>query len=177
MVEEDTRSFADERRRLLGELELERNQLMRNIETCRIRDIERPIVGDWSLKDITGHVTTWEAELTSALGEAREGQRPAILDFENAHIDAWNQDHIERTRSLTFWSVLDQLQAGRERLLSLLAGFDDAALGEAGRVPNRLVLAIVEHDREHWRHIAAYLAGMAGVRERTPTSSQAASSI
>ena len=32
MAEEDTRGFADEKRRLLGELELERNQLLRNIE-------------------------------------------------------------------------------------------------------------------------------------------------
>ena len=174
MVEDDTRSFVDERRRLLGELELERNQLMRNIETCRIRDIERPIIGDWSLKDITGHVSAWEAELISALREARAGRRPALLDFEDAHVDAWNQDRVERLRSLTFWSVLELLKAGRARLLALLAEFDDDALGEDGRVPNRLVRVIVEHDREHWRQIAAYLAGMSGVRASAAASGEAA---
>ena len=59
---------ADERRRLLGELELERNQLMRNIETCRIRDIDRPFIGSWSLKDIVGHIASWEAEKVTARG-------------------------------------------------------------------------------------------------------------
>ena len=39
---------------------------MRNIETCRIRDIERPFIGEWSLKDIVGHVASWEAEAVSA---------------------------------------------------------------------------------------------------------------
>lgn len=163
MAEEDTRGFADERRRLLGELELERNQLMRNIETCRIRDIERPIIGEWSLKDIVGHVATWEAEFAAALREARDGRRPALLDAET-YDDAWNGDHVERKRSLTFWSALEQLKAGRARLLALLDGFGDDALGETGRVPNRLARAVAEHDREHWRLIAAYLAGMPGVR-------------
>lgn len=168
MPEDDTRSFADDRRRLLGELELERNQLLRNIETCRIRDIDRPMIDEWSLKDIIGHVASWEAEVVSALRDVQEGRRPAILDFEEERTDAWNQDHAERKRSLTFWSVLEQLKAGRERLLAIVAEFDDDAIGEEGRVPNQLLQVVAQHDREHWHVIAAYLAGMAGVRESTP---------
>ncbi len=167
MPEDDTRSFADDRRRLLGELELERNQLLRNIETCRIRDIERPMIDEWSLKDIVGHVASWEAEIVSALRDVRQDRRPAILDFENARVDAWNQDHVERKRSLTFWSVLEQLRAGRERLLAIVAEFEDDAIGEEGRVPHRLLQSVAQHDREHWHVIAAYLAGMSGVREAT----------
>ncbi len=170
MAEDDTRSFADDRRRLLGELELERNQLLRNIETCRIRDIERPMIGDWSLKDIIGHVASWEAEVVSALRDVREGRRPALLDFDEERTDAWNRDHAERKRSLTFWSVLEQLKAGRERLLAVVAEFEDAAIGEEGRVPNQLLRVVVQHDREHWRVIAAYLAGMPGVRETAAAS-------
>ena len=163
--EGDARSFADDRRRLLGELELERNQLLRNIETCRIRDIERPMIDEWSLKDIVGHVASWEAEIVSALRDVRESRRPAILDFENDRVDAWNQDHVERKRSLTFWSVLEQLKAGRQRLLAIVEEFGDDAIGEEGSVPNRLLQSVARHDREHWRVLAAYLAGMSGVRE------------
>lgn len=165
MPEDDTRSFADDRRRLLGELELERNQLLRNIETCRIRDIDRPMIDEWSLKDIIGHVASWEAEVVSALLDIQEGRRAAILDFDEERTDAWNQDHVERKRSLTFWSVLEQLKAGRERLLATVAQFDDAAIGEEGRVPNQLLQVVANHDKEHWHIIAAYLAGMPGVRE------------
>ena len=165
MAEDDTRSYVDDRRRLLGELELERNQLQRNIETCRIRDIERPMIDEWSLKDIVGHVASWEAEVVSALLDIQEGRRPAILDFDEERTDAWNQDHVERKRSLTFWSVLEQLKAGRERLLATVAEFDDAAIGEEGRVPNQLLQVVANHDKEHWHIIAAYLAGMPGVRE------------
>ena len=71
-MDDDARALADERRRLLHELEVERNQLIRNIETCRIRDIDRPFIGDWSLRDIVGHVSSWEAEVVTAFRDIRE---------------------------------------------------------------------------------------------------------
>src|SRR5215204_5751373 len=76
MADDDVRLRADERRRMLNELEVERNQLIRNIETCRIRDIDRPFIDKWSLKDIVGHVASWEAEVVTALREMREGRTP-----------------------------------------------------------------------------------------------------
>ncbi|MFN8616112.1 MAG: hypothetical protein U0837_03365 [Dehalococcoidia bacterium] len=39
MTDDDARVLTDERRRLMHELEVERNQLIRNIETCRIRGL------------------------------------------------------------------------------------------------------------------------------------------
>ena len=112
-----------------------------------------------------------EAEVVSALLDIQEGRRPAILDFGEERTDAWNQDHVERKRSLTFWSVLEQLKAGRERLLATVAEFDDAAIGEEGRVPNQLLQVVANHDKEHWHIIAAYLAGMPGVREASAAGS------
>ncbi len=170
MSDDNTRTLADERRRLLGELELERNQLVRNVETCRIRDIDRPFIGDWSLKDIVGHVASWEAEVVSALRELREGKRPLLLDFENASLDTWNRDHVERKRDLNFSSVLEQLRGGRHRLMDEIEEIADDDLAEEGSVQRRMIRSLTDHDREHWHAIAAKLAGMAGVRSTGPVS-------
>lgn len=170
MAEDDVRSLADERRRLLGRLEMERNQLVRNVETCRIRDIDRPFIGHWSLKDIVGHVASWEAEVVSSLRELREGRRPALLDFDNAKLDEWNNDHVERKRDLSPWSVFEQLRGGRGRLLEELTHLSDEDAATEGNVQHRLILSIIDHDREHWHHIAAHLAGMEGVRRTGPES-------
>ncbi|WP_322795979.1 DinB family protein [Tepidiforma sp.] len=164
MSDDDARSQADERRRLLAELELERNQLLRNIETCRIRDIERPFIGEWSLKDIVGHVATWEAEVVTALREISEGRRPRLYDFDRGRLDEWNQEHVERKRSLDFWSVLGQLRDGRQRLLEAIARFPDDLLADETSPVRRLVHSVIDHDREHWHGIAARLAGMEGAR-------------
>ena len=164
MSDDNARTNADERRRLLAELELERKQLIRNIETCRIRDIERPLIDQWSLKDIVGHVATWEAEVVTAFLELREGHRPRLLDFADSTINHWNQDHVDRKRDLNFWSVYEQLKGGRHRLLDELAQVSDEDLSVEGSIHTRLVQSTIDHDREHWHHIAAKLAGMAGAK-------------
>ena len=169
-MEDNERSGADERRRLLGELELERKQLIRNIETCRIRDIDRPFVGEWSLKDIVGHVASWEAEVVTALRELRDGKRPAVLDFHEELLDVWNRDHVERKRDLNFWSVMEQLRGGRVRTLEDLTFVTNGQLTVEGSVHLKLVHSLIDHDRSHWHEIAARLAGMAGARPTGPGS-------
>ena len=170
MSDDDATSFSDERRRILGELELERKQLIRNIETCRIRDIERPFIGEWSLKDIVGHVASWEAEVVSAMRDLREGRRPALLDFNQATLDAWNPDQVERKRDLNVWSLLEQLKGGRQRLLEEVALVADDDLAEGGTPARSFLQALIDHDREHWHAIAALLAGMPGARHTGPVS-------
>jgi hypothetical protein len=93
-VDDDARALADERRRLLHELEVERNQLIRNIETCRIRDIDRPFIGDWSLRDIVGHVSSWEA---SRFRISAKSDAPS-LRLRQRQADEWNRDYAERKR-------------------------------------------------------------------------------
>lgn len=170
MPDDDSRGYADERRRLLHSLDVEHGQLMRNIETCRIRDIERPFIGSWSLKDIVGHVASWEAEVVAAFRELKEGKRPALLDFDESTLDEWNRDHVERKRDLDFWSVLTQLQGGRGRLLKVIEGVSDEDLTAEGSTYARLVQSAIDHDREHWHGIAAALAGLEETRRTGPRS-------
>ena len=167
---DDMRGAADERRRLLHSLEVERNQLIRNIETCRIRDIDRAFIGEWSLKDIVGHVASWEAEVVSGLRDVKRGKRPAVLDFDDSTTNAWNQDHVERKRGLEFFNVMDQLKGGRERLLEALDDVSDEELTAESSLYGELVETVIEHDREHWHQIAATLAGLERVRPTGPRS-------
>ena len=164
MADDDVLVLADERRRLLQRLEMEFHQVIRNVEACRIRDIERPFIGEWSLKDIVGHLASWEAEVVTALRELREGRRPSVVDFDQTKLDEWNNDHVERKRDLNFFSVLEQLRGGHMRLLEELDLVGDEDLATEGSVHHRLVLSVIDHDREHWHEIAAQLVGAEGVR-------------
>ncbi|MEZ4492988.1 MAG: DinB family protein [Dehalococcoidia bacterium] len=164
MTDDETTGYADERRRLMVVLERERNQLIRNIETCRIRDIDRPFIGEWSLKDIVGHISSWEAEVVVSIRQVRDGQSPDLLRFAPSRVPEWNADHVERKRSLHFWDLFQQLQAGRKRLLEEVAQLTDEQIGADGAVAGLLLQATLDHDRHHWHDIAAKLAGMAGAR-------------
>lgn len=171
-MDDTPRTLADERRRLLGELEVERNQVWRNIEWCRIRDIDRPFAGEWSLRDIVGHLASHEAEVVSAFRDLREG-RPTGY-FEIVDLDRWNHDHVERKRSVDFWSLLEQLRGSRTHLMDELDAVSDELLTDETSMQHRLVRSVIDHDREHWHEIAARLAGMEGARLTSPERNPAA---
>ena len=174
-MEEDSRSFSDERLRLLHEMEVERNQLVRNIETCRIRDIEHRFIDDWSLKDIVGHINSRESEVVAGFHDLKNGKPPESLDLDQERTNDWNQDHVERKRSIPFWSLYEQFHGGRERLLAEIGEVSDEDLGTEGSIHNQLARSVIDHDREHWHQIAAQLAGMGGVRKRSMSARQDAS--
>ena len=164
MAENDTRTHADERRRLIGQLEKDRAQLLRNIETCRIRDIESPIVGEWSLKDIVGHISYWETTITVNLINLREGRDTSsqIFTISESELQLLNEENVSRRRPDLFWQLLDELNEGRGTLMSEVSLLTDNDLGEDGTKERDLVSAVFMHEREHWRLIAAYLAGLGG---------------
>jgi len=169
MTDDDVRSRADERRRLLNELELERKQLIRNIETCRIRDIDRPFIGARSLREIVAHCSAWEGAVADAVSDLRRG-RPHATDGLIGSIECWVDG--PPGSSAPFWQAIEELSSGRARLHTELAGLSDEDLMADGSVFLRLLTRLVAHDREHWHEIAAVLAGMAGTRkpelEKTP---------
>lgn len=168
MAEDDPRSLVEERRLIIGRLELEFNQLVRNVETCRIRDIDRPFIDEWSLKDIVGHVATWEAEVLKALRELREGRHPELFDFDESLLDHWNQDRVDRKRELGFQSVFEQLHGGHQRLLEEIELLSDDDVATIGSVHNKLIQGTIDHLVEHWHDIAAKLAGMEAARPVSP---------
>ena len=166
MVENDTRTYSDERRRLIGQLEKDRAQLLRNIETCRIRDIEIPIVGGWSLKDIIGHVVFWETQKTEQLTALREENKISFLKQTTEEVDELNKKNVLRRRQDVFWEILAELNDGRHKLMLEINLLSDDQLGADGAVERNLVSAVSLHDRDHWRPIAAYLAGLGSPIEK-----------
>src|SRR6266508_4145478 len=69
---------------------------------------EPGVTGDWSVKDILGHVTTWEEEALKYLPLIIKGGRPPqYITF--GGIDAFNAQKTEQKRSLSFSEILRQL--------------------------------------------------------------------
>jgi hypothetical protein len=159
VTDDDVRVRADERRRLLAEFELERNQLIRNIETCRLRDITGPFIGAWSILDIIEHVASGEEEAAASLRAFRGGAAQTAPEF------ACDAAPVVAERNLSqLWPALERLRQTREGILAAMGEFSDDELTAEGSFPPALVTACKDHDKLHWHEIAAKLAGMAGVR-------------
>jgi hypothetical protein len=167
---DDTPGYKDERRQVLAALDVDRNQLLRNVQMSRVRDIENAYIGDWSVKEIVAPVAAWEREVVTALQEARAGKHPAIMEFEESTLDAWNAAKLAERGDFTLGEALNDLNASRQALIGEIELFLDEDVYKPESLVRYLLEAVSGHDREHWRELAAKIAGMAGARPETSVS-------
>ncbi len=75
--------------------------------------------GEWTAKDILGHITSWDDVTVEALRSIAINEPSAvevIIDF-----DAWNDAQAARKRPEPLSVILDRLAAARGEILTLVA--------------------------------------------------------
>lgn len=109
---------------------------------------EPGVTGDWSVKDILAHVTTWEEEALKYLPLILAGGRPPRY-VRYGGIDAFNARMTEEKRDLSLHEVLRQLDDTHRRLLDLVQRTDEAQLRSDTRFRHRLRLDTYSHYPQH----------------------------
>lgn len=122
--------------------------------------VRRPAVGEWSVKDVLGHVAAWEAVTVNGIAQFMRGEGPVFLIVDD--VDAWNAEQALLRRDRTLAEVKDELIATRRELLDLVTALPDEAFERLMPPPDRhraipwVLHIIAEHDREHWAGLMAY---------------------
>lgn len=109
---------------------------------------EPGVSGDWSVKDVLAHVTTWEAEALQHLPVILDGGRPRRY-VTYGGIDAFNALMTAEKQALSLAQVLRQLDETHGRLLDLVAHLPEDQLGAGSRVRRRLRLDTYGHYPQH----------------------------
>ncbi|HIE37753.1 MAG TPA: DUF664 domain-containing protein [Anaerolineae bacterium] len=114
----------------------------------------RRVCGEWTLKDVLGHVADWEWLGVEGLRHMAAGQPPRVEHVED--VDAWNQAHAEARREQPWDDVWADFHAARQALLTVLEGVDQADMGRLfpapwaeSCTPYAWVFIYIAHDREH----------------------------
>ena len=109
--------------------------------------------GEWSLKDILGHVTTWEAELLTYLPVIQAGERtPRYKDLYGG-IDAFNAIKTAEKRDLTLEAIRLQMQKTHSRVLALLESVPEEYFLKENRLRKRIRWDTYGHYKEHTKSI------------------------
>jgi len=120
---------------------------------------EPGVTGDWSMKDILAHVTTWEQEALKYLPLIMEGGRPPrYVRF--GGIDAFNAQMMEQKRHLSLSEVRRQMAATHRQLVDLIKSAPEGQFTRETRFRRRLRLDTYRHYPEHAEAIRQW-------RERT----------
>jgi hypothetical protein len=114
-------------------------------------------MGDWSVKDILAHVTTWEEEAIKYLPLILQGGRPPRYSIEYHGIDAFNALRTEQKRRFSLSEVLRQLEETHCRLIDYLQSVPEEQFTRETRFRRRLRLDTYSHYPLHAQAIREWL--------------------
>ena len=106
--------------------------------------MEPGVTGDWSVRDILGHVITWEEEALKYLPLIlNAGRPPRYIQF--GGIDAFNAQMAELKRDLALSDILRQLDETHDRLIDYLQSVPEEQFTGETRFRRRLRLDTYSH--------------------------------
>jgi hypothetical protein len=112
-------------------------------------------IGEWSVKDILSHVTTWEREALKYLPLIAEGGRPPRY-ARYGGIDAFNAQMMEQARRLSLQQALADLDHTHQRLVDFVQEAPPKWLEGQTRFRRRLRLDTYGHYPLHATAIRAW---------------------
>ena len=149
---------------------MNRQQLLQRLETAwsafnesyaglpDARLTEPGVTGDWSVKDVLTHVTTWEEETLKYLPVIASGDRTPRYASQGG-IDAFNARVTEKKRSLSLAEVRRQLDETHRRLLAFLEETPNELFVTETRFRRRLRYDTWGHYSEHAEAIREWRLG------------------
>lgn len=121
--------------------------------------LEEPgVTGNWSVKDILAHVTTWEEEALKYLPLILSGGRPPRYSVMYGGLDAFNARMTEQKRRLTTAEVLRQLAETHRQLVEYVEGAPEEAIKSETPFRHRLRLDTYSHYPIHTKMIREWRA-------------------
>jgi hypothetical protein len=120
--------------------------------------MQSAVSGDWTPKDIAGHITTWETDSLRAALEWAQGRDHTPLDADPSwSLDAWNAEQVAAKHDEPVALVFAEFGTTHTRLVSLLTMLPEPVLTQGERM-EKLTGDTWHHYREHRLALEAWLA-------------------
>ena len=144
---------------LVGKIEVAWSALQESYAGLSEAQLTEPgVTGDWSIKDILAHVTTWEEEALHHLPGILAGKRPPRYSVLYGGIDAFNALRTAENRQRSLADVLARLDETHARLVAYVAAAPEEEFTTDTRFRRRIRLDAYGHYPIHTRAIHAWRA-------------------
>jgi hypothetical protein len=139
-----------DRQRCLAQLDKAWSDLQESCAGLTEQQLAEPgVAGDWSVKDILAHVTTWEEEALEQLPVIAQGGKTRRYSVSYGGIDAFNALMTQRKRVLSLSDVVTQLDETHRRLVEYIQTVSEDQFTQPTRFRRRLRLDTYGHYPKH----------------------------
>ena len=144
------------RRQILQRLEREWRELHESLDGLSQKEMLEPVFdGGWSVKDLLGHLTTWEEEAIKAMDLMAKGQpQPRYRQY--GGVDGFNAGESEKKAGLSLEDMQRRLMETHHRLMSVVAEMAEEHWATETRIRRRLRIDTYGHYRLHRDQIMAW---------------------
>ena len=146
------------RHEIVSKVEGAWSELKRVLDRVPDDEIEVPgVVGAWSVRDLMGHVATWDAEAHRTLRQFLiDGDASSLVAW--ADVDEFNARESERKSATSVAEIYRSLAQTHLELVELLSGLDEADFAR-NEVETRIRIDTYDHYPDHGDQIARWLEG------------------
>ena len=146
------------RHEIVSKVEGAWSELKRVLDRVPDDETEVPgVVGAWSVKDLMGHVATWDAEALRALSQFLiDSDTSALVAW--ADVDVFNARESKRKSATSVAEMYRALEQTHLELVELLSGLDEVDIAR-NEVETRIRIDTYDHYPEHRDQIARWLEG------------------
>ena len=131
----------------------EYQKLREAIDGLDARQLSRPWLDGWSVRDLIAHILGWEREMIGFLQRMARGERPNPEGVDYSKPDEWNAKFALEMAPVGPETVLAVWRHVHMNFVSAAKALPDERFGE-GKTANRLLEGNgFEHYREHAAHI------------------------
>jgi hypothetical protein len=141
-----------DREQVLAHANETRRGLLAALDGLTDDQMMKPVVGDWSVKDLLAHLTSWEEVALPDIERVARGDAPALAAFDLKRVDEFNAMIMSLRRHFTLDQARRELDAFRASLLEAIGRLPDSALAE-GQFARGLLQICAYHDTEHTEDI------------------------
>jgi len=164
---------APTRREALAIVRTDRRTLLKPIDRLPARALSRAGLGggDWSPKDLIGHLESWEEHALEALAAWDRGERAAIdRDLEALWLDGVNARNVERKAGARARDAFAHAAETHAALIDAMNGIEDARWDAPVRARGKRTLGQrvggilggpegpFRHDRAHLQEVKEFVA-------------------
>lgn len=141
-----------DRDELLSMLQESRKELASAIQGLPEDKLTVPLTGDWSTKDIMGHITAWDEFTVSDLRRISRGRLPCLAAFREADVDNWNAFLIRPRKLFPLPQIQAEFEEGRAEMVAVLKDLPAGLLAQ-GQMVRNIFTIMSNHEKDHARQV------------------------
>jgi hypothetical protein len=133
-------------------LEESRNELLSAVQGLPEDKMTVSWAGDWSAKDIMGHIASWDEFSVGDLRRIARGRIPCLAAFREADVDNWNAFLIRPRKLFPLPQIRAEFEEARAEMMAALKDLPEGLLAQGAMARNIFVI-MANHEKDHARQL------------------------